>query len=219
MLRKMSLYRIDVVLSLLVLILIGSTIIPAPAHAWNTLRYLQVYIASGEDSFINYDNTDMVVSNNNVDWPVAMIFWNSATKTNVQNLYFGYAFLDGTMYNYSNDGGWGWDSTKGTKGSAPNGVITHLRMYAKNGSSNYDYSGTWGYYVIGTCHYDWTPNPWDFGFTELAESQLSQIAVNNGKTVNYNAFNCQNNEPTRVETNGIENHHWYNNGYATMVRM
>lgn len=195
-----------------------------PASAWTTYR-LRV-INFGGDYFYNYDfgSPDDPPSRLNVDWPVTMMFTGNANINKVKKIYWGLAgpLQASPMHMKLNDGaGWVWDSDRGTKSLGL--VNCHLRLYAD--SDDRLYNLTWGYFVIGTSHYDYyelNPNHYH-GLSEAAEAELSNKAEGSGYVwfVDRDCIDMNNNEPYREETdeNGVIRHLWMNDRWATQVQL
>lgn len=168
-----------------------------------------------EDSFFNYDFLNQNNTNaNNVDWPMQMLYYNNATVAKVKAIYWGSTNFGSAMNGRINDGGgWLWSSDKGTKEAICTSSVRHMRLYANGNHRSYNVS--WGYYVIGSTHYDLDEcslNP-RFGWSETAESWFAQIARDKGYTVFEDWSSWANPEPDRWEGN----HFWQNDGNATAV--
>ncbi|CAG0975149.1 MAG: hypothetical protein MPEBLZ_00899 [Candidatus Methanoperedens nitroreducens] len=158
-------------------LLITITVSPVMAASTNNLTTLYIR----EDSFRNYDFLSETDSNTNVDWPVSMLFYNNADINKVKSIFFiGFgSILKGRL----NDGaGWVWDSDGGTKGiSSRYGHWLHMRVYADSDDRMYNLA--WGYYVIGTTHYDEYPFESWSGYSEAAEEEFASIASSKGYSV------------------------------------
>jgi hypothetical protein len=90
--------------------------------------------------------------------------------------------------------------------------FNHMRLYALNGSM---YNLDWGYWVVGTTHYDrneCTPGA-TFGWSEEAEGTMVQRARDRGYFVFQDWASFFNPEPDRWE----QNHFWQNDGNASAV--
>jgi hypothetical protein len=194
-----------------------ASVAPLSANTATNLTILYIY----EDSFYNYDFLNQNNTNaDNVDWALSMLFYDNATVTKVKGIYWGSTSWGSAMHGRINDGGgWLWSSDKGTKeGPLCASSVRHMRLYA-NGN-NRSYNSNWGYYVLGSTHYDLDECiPWNsrFGWSETAEAWLAQIARDKGYTVFQNWNNWHNAEPERWEADG--KHFWQNNGMATAVRV
>jgi hypothetical protein len=180
-----------------------------------------------EDRFLNYDggcpdNFDCFKPTN-VDWPVDLIFWNGAEIDKVKTAMAqgaGYSFR-GSEENFklNNSGDWQIDGDKGVKTVlCPIDSGIHFRIYAP--PTDHLYNQSWGFYVLGTSHYDGRECPgWDswFGASEIAEEQITADAqaVFGGSAVGYDKVNMHNPEGERWEGN----HYWLNSGYATAIKV
>ena len=186
----------------------------ASAYTASNLAVLSIR----EDSFYNYDFCSDQVSSTNVDWPVTMLFDGNAEVDKVKDIYFGITIFANSMYEELNDGdGWVWDTDRGTKGIHYSTylnayVYLHMRVYAPS-STDRMYNDAWGYYVLGTTHYD--EFPWESwsGYSEYAENDFASIARSKGYFVLEDIVNFYNYESYREEGNHI----WLNDGYATSV--
>lgn len=191
------------------------TITALPGMAASTGNLTTLYIR--EDYFRNYDFLSDTASSTNVDWPVTMVFYNNADVNKVKNIFFGSTLLAELMYENLNDGaGWVWDTDRGTRGDSSwySDRWLHMRVYADSDDRMYNLD--WGYYVLGTTHYDHksVPHQWS-GYSETAEEEFASKARNKGYTVFEDWSNFYNNEPYRNENNHI----WSNNEYATAVNV
>lgn len=194
-------------------------LLPPTASAWTTSRLAVVNV--GGDYIYNYDFESPSASSSNVDWPVTMMFTGNANINKVKNIYWGTA-LGANMYGRVNDGaGWVWDNDRGTKSLGAYSTC-HMRLYAD--SDDRLYNLTWGYFVIGTSHYDIREIFPDrrFGWSEDAATELSNLAEDHWSVwfVEWNSINMYNYEPGRWEyEGGSPRHYWQNNGYATQVQL
>ena len=210
-----------ILLAIMIVALLASSAPPVLAWTTSSLAILGIR----EDYFYNYDFESKTASSTNVDWPVTMLFYNNAEVGKVKDIYWGDPLLASSAYARLNDGaGWEWDSDRGTK-SLGLTCRCHLRVYATKDWLGYErmYNIDWGYYVLGTSHYDyyeWLPT-WYSGFSEGAEEELCQVARDNGYTVFEDWSSFYNNEPYREEKDwlGIVRHVWSNNGYASAVNV
>ena len=177
-----------------------------------------------EDSFYNYDFCNENAAYNNVDWAVDMIFWDNADVDKVKNIYWGCAGAAVWKHFKLDDGGsWEWDKDRGTKHL--DGHYLHMRVYAPH-PGGYEphpeldrfYNDTWGYYVLGTCHWDEFPEipgvSWH-GYSESAEGEFCEIAEDAGYTVDEDAYDMENYEASRWEGTSF----WNNGGHASKVQV
>lgn len=189
------------------------------ACAWTTSKLRVVNV--GGDYIYNYDFESKSTSSSKVDWPVTMMFTGNANINKVKNLYSAWT-SGSSMYMRLNDGaGWVWDSDGGKKSWGAS-CSCHIRLYAD--SDDRLYNLTWGYFVIGTSHYDIREIFPDrrFGWSEDAAGELTRyIEGNSGVSfIQRNSINMYNYEAYRVEYEGsTPRHYWQNNGYATRVQL
>jgi hypothetical protein len=184
-----------------------------------------ITLTIAEDSFRNYDFVGQVDDPNGVDWPVTMVFGTNASQGKVE---FGYenqgvpCCLGSIKYARVNDGGWAWYSVRGIKDALCNGASKHLRHYGGNGAQGRFLNGSWGYYVLGTTHFDHTSgcfNEYESGDNEQAEEWFALKAKNQwgtGNVIEDWAF-FHNFEQRRTEVHPGTDHTPDNNGYATWV--
>lgn len=195
---------------------LGLALWMAPATPLNaaTASSLGIRVIA-EDSFFNYDFLNQNNTNpDNVDWTLTMLYYNNATVAKVKAIYWGSTAFGNAMNGRINDGeGWLWSTDKGTKEAICAGSVRHMRLYANgNNRSNNIH---WGYYVLGSTHYDLDEcslNP-RFGWSETAESWFAQIARDKDYAVFEDWDDWANAEPDRWEGN----HFWQNDGKATSI--
>lgn len=200
----------SVAITIIILTLVISLAMPVLAATTSNLALL----GRDEDRFYNYDfdSQDLPVSGNNVDWAVDMLFYHNAEVDKVKDIYWGAAtFAVSKHFRLDDDAGMVWDSDKGTKSIGIR--MAHMRVYAD--ADDRMHNESWGYYVLGTSHYDkWEGTLWaQHGWSEDAEAELVQIARDKGYTVFEDWSNFFNAEPDRWE----DNHFWQNDGYASAV--
>jgi len=179
-----------------------------------------------EDSFKNYDFSNMIESRSHADWGIDMIFFGNANINKVKRKLSPVLPASGSpMYaRLNNNGsGWTWDRDSGIKSNpcpTPGAYADHMRLYAPS-NTDYFWSSGWGSYVIASTHEDhhecWFTR-WS-GESERAEHQIAQDWLGMyGGNVQWSTFRMEN----RMETgNGgpiIQgNHHWRQDGKATLV--
>lgn len=211
-----DLNRYDVLkVTIIGVIIMSGTVIYADAASTSNLTTL----SSDGDSFYNYDFDSNTVSSTNVDWPITMLHYDDAEVDDVKDIYFGTATFASDKYGRINDGGWEWDTDKGTKsGSAyseelDDYVYIHQRIYAPN-PPDYMANSPWGNYVVSSTHFD--ESPWEswHGYSEYAEEFFAYIA-DDSYTVYEDWASFSNSESYREEDSG--SHIWLNDGYATAV--
>lgn len=154
---------------------------------------------SNNDGFFTWDFTDNTsISSANVSFPVDLAFTNTASVNYVKALFARYGtfctFCSGSSkYDYVIDNTpqpefGDFDSDSGRKGpnctagfGCPDYYNLHFRLYADSRDDQQGFDPGWGFYVVGTIHYDVyenTPSAW-FGANEQAEGWLADIANSN----------------------------------------
>jgi hypothetical protein len=190
------------------------------ANGASTSRLSKVTVH--EDSFWNYDFTTNRVHANRVDWPIGLVFFGNATINKVKDILGNeYDRSGSAMWGRINDGPrWRWDTDKGRKTTACPGLPTqpswarHYRVYADGDDRLYNPS--WGFYVIGSTHYDvreCAVSGKQFGWSESAEDWVVWRWSVNGYWAQNDWTGISNHEPLRVEGN----HVWSNNGRASRL--
>lgn len=202
------------------------------------------------DGFWNYDyrNRDNQADGDNVDWPVNMVWGKQGqiddVKTFLANRGWGGsgASQDARLYENGNSG-WQWDGDSGIKSpceSYENDPLRnmsgerwmHTRLYAPppgTGEPRQDqfYSTTWGYYIIGTTHYDYghgniiqgcdNGEEW-FGNSEEVEGRITSLASAAGcPTYTSTSGPYMNNQGYGVYTHLSDFHYHESDGYATRI--
>jgi hypothetical protein len=177
------------------------------------------------DWFKNYDFHDqsLPVSDQNVDWPVDILFWNNANEGIIVTDFVNYGYttaFTSTEYLRFSDGAprdAQFDSDGGVKtGCYPVGSDNHFRLYSDFDWQNYNIE--WGYYVLATSHQDHNEcgpvGRW-FGKSELAENYITSDAraIYGNGAVADDLFNVHNYQPYREEGNHI----WDNDKWMTTV--
>ena len=150
-----------------------------------------------------------------VDFTVTVFFENNASKVKIEDAFWGAAIVAKTRHNFMKDGGtWFWDHSKGTKKDLFSELSRHMRLYAGDGGRIY--SPGFGYWVVGTTHWDVMEfrNGESFGWSEQMENDVAAHAKTKPNwTVTEDAFNILNQEAPRWENNTF----WYNNGQLTRI--
>ena len=175
------------------------------------------------DQFWNYDFTTNRVRANGVDWPMGLVFYGNATIGKVKSFLDNkYDRTGSRMYARLNDGGrWRWDTDKGRKTTLCPGLPTqpswarHYRIYAD--ADDRLYNGSWGFYVIGSTHYDnrECASGSTFGWSETSEGWITHRWRLNGGWAQDDWKYFSNPEPVRVQGNHI----WQNNGWASRLHV
>lgn len=153
------------------LVISGAALSGVNAHG-ATAAQTPYYLGWSGDSFYNYDFLTRSVAQNNVDWPVTVLFTNNATvdgaKCEMDNTApcGDWAPLDASSWTdyalYMNDGvGAAWDNDGGKKTTtcpATGDYANHYRIYGI-GNLGRLYNTTLGYWVPATTHRDWSECP------------------------------------------------------------
>lgn len=203
----------------------------APPHDSN-LSYQRLSV--GGDYFLNYDGARDGRSATR-DWPVTMIFWDDASVNRVKSFYDdqrGYNRRGGYMYEGYRRRVNGvyirprFDGDKGKKTACDSAAQdNHFRVYG-------DYTDRfsdprYGDFVVATTHIDRGEGtePSDpcygmkyFGFSEDVEDDMADLAKSS-YTVREDHKKLYNKESLYLDTSGVDKHYWFNNGYATIVKM
>lgn len=187
------------------------------AHAETASQISVVFVQEDRFDTVDYKSRNNV--NGNVDWPVTLMFYNNAEVNRVKNIFFGdapgdlhSAFLSDVSHTTP-----GWDDDRGTKSSLDCFSTTeflHMRVYAD--SDDRMYNVDWGYYVIGTTHYDVRECSFtdrQFGWSEVAQQDFEQRAQSQNYTVFLEWSDFGNAEPDRWEGS----HFWQSSGRASAV--
>jgi len=195
---------------------------PGLSGAMATAGNNPAWVNCGGKLWVNYDFLSKSIAQNNVDWPIMIIFYGNATVNKVKDIYGGMTIWGASQdAAYDIGGGTQWDSDRGTKVSVyfggPDGYDTdtlHLRIYAPSSTDYFDGDGGWGHYVIASTHFDFNP-PWDTvcGYSEDCEHMALQIAASKGYTVYYDWTYIGNPESFR----NASNHWWQSDGYVSLV--
>ena len=166
--------KIVIVIALMALLSPGF-LLPSVVKAWWTdnLYVLTEYQVPDiwEDAFWNYDFESDYPYNDNVDWPVTIVFTEHADVDKVKNALWGNANTHSEMWLELNNWwawdpfAWEWHKNRGTKGQHwATGKDCHMRPYAVYDweTDRYQMCNTpWYYYCIGTTHGD------EFHFPDL----------------------------------------------------
>jgi len=182
-----------------------------------------------EDAFHNYDFLSQSVASDNVDWAVALVFWNNASISRVKTSAIGPLYdqtgsrMNGRLRDTTSSG-YVWDEDSGRKTTLCPGAplqsrdARHYRIYADGDDRLYNLD--WGYWVYGTTHWDIDEcslsNPAWFGHSENAEEWLvSDWIDRTGWSASNDWSWFSNSEPFRVEGDHI----WDSDGYASALRV
>jgi hypothetical protein len=129
-------------------------------------KNLHLVCPDGVNCFYNFDfstkaKDQNLVAWNLVDWPVTAIWTGNANIDKVKLFLLGATGWgsSGSPMAASLDtaiGGWAWDTDKGVKEDpcSFHHKTPHTRLYAPP-DTDFMYSAQYGYYIIGTSHYDW----------------------------------------------------------------
>ena len=175
------------------------------------------------DQFWNYDFTARRVRADGVDWPMSLVFYGNATINKVKRFLGNEYDKSGSpMYARLKDGRrWQWDTDRGRKTTWCPGLKTqppwarHYRIYADRDDRLYN--AAWGFYVIGTTHYDHRECAIGkrFGWSENSEAWITHRWRLNGGWAQDDWKYFSNPEPVRVQGNHI----WDNNGWASRLHV
>jgi hypothetical protein len=152
--------------------------------------------ANNNDGFYNWDFQEPTsISADNVDNPVDLVFGNSASINYVKGLYARNGEFCGlcggsAKYEYVIDNTpqpvfGDFDQDSGRKGpfcsfgfGCPNSYDIHYRLYADSRDDQQGFDPGWGFYVVGTIHYDVNEGSSNqsFGYNEQAEGWVIDIA-------------------------------------------
>lgn len=203
--------------SLVAMFIVSGSFLYVDAASTSNLTTLSI----DGDSFYNYDFDSESASSSNVDWPITMVHYDNAEVDDVKDIYFGSTIFANTKYARMNDGGWDWDSDKGTKSGQvysdelDDYVYVHQRIYAPN-PPDYMSNSPWGNYVISTTHFDEYPTESWSGYSEYAEDFFA-LSASGSYTVYEDWSDFSNDESYREEDSG--SHIWFNDGDATAVEV
>ena len=216
-------------------------LLPALGHGGLNIQVIPI---SG-DYFHNYDFRDQYCASETcADWPVTM-FWGGNTEVaDVHN------YLEDIGYP-RDSGGWmwahvyenlyddeDWDEDEGRQSqcdcvwdpfkSVWNGYMAHTRIYGYAGM--YLYNSAYGYYAIGTTHYDINhvascnrkycqgssdPGTQRFGWSETVAGRIAEAASNDGHSVTPKKYNAQN-----AGNFQIGDYDWHeSDGWVTYINM
>jgi hypothetical protein len=194
-----------------------------------------ISLDGGATSFLNYDFTSPQVGAQNQDWPVSVIFQGNASVLGLRlALGADLPWPGGAEYASVIQGDHAaWSADPGLKTSpcpGPGAFAVHLRLYAPGllgtlGSLGSFRSPVLGSYVIGTTHLDvgeCGPAP-VFGWSEVAEAAVADIARRRGWRVEEDAIDLGNAEAPRWDgapSGGYPGRHlWWSDGRATVVHV
>lgn len=175
-----------------------------------------------EDAFLNYDFSEENHSRHKVDWAIDLLFWNKSSVDNVkQILENSFPEQGNPAYSYLNNGfEWLWDEDSGAKTLFwnPLGDAYHFRIYASPYTDRF-FNIRWGFYNIASAHIDHDEGlPWGWsGENEKAENLIAAtwLQIVGARSVFHSWIPFQNYEEPHVEPE----HHWWNNGKATKLRV
>lgn len=184
----------------------------------NTLTYM----THNDSGVVNYDFETTNISNNNVDWPITLVFFNGASVNNIKDAlenYYDWESPDkkhtGVTYLGLNH----WDEDGGKKTTfcpLANQTANHFRIYG--GNSDTIYSQDIGYWVAASTHRDTAECPppavsAKFFGTETTEEHIGGLWASAQYAVYDDLVSWNNPEPKRVEGN----HTWESNGLVTYI--
>lgn len=173
--------------------------------------------------FGSYDG-NQTTSRHARDWPITLIFYRNAWVDKVKDAmgYPGTGSTEWEAYRLSYYDHRRFDHDGGRKAYCDRGRDTHFRTYAPHLSDDKSTESLWdpryGYYVVGSTHYDHGEcdgSPHWYGLSEQAEIQVVVDARARGLTVHQDYFDTNNREPERHEGN----HYWQNDGLASAIKI
>jgi hypothetical protein len=215
--------RIPVPARLVLAVLIAGVlagVVTAAAGAYTVPKSKLRVVHVGEDRWYNFDFATKHASHHKVDWAVNLLFYHDASIPKVVNS-LPYGVPGGVEHERLNGGsGWGWNDDRGRKNGATcvdaPVTTTHFRLYALNDDRMY--TPGLGFYTIGTAHLDVheCAGGGTFGHQEAAEQQIASVAhAVTDWQIYGNNWDMHNQQDGRYEGN----HHFRNNGLATMFRV
>jgi hypothetical protein len=158
------------------------------------------------------------------DWPVLLVFTGHATVGKVKRALRSVGFThlgERRWLAYRTAGGAvRFDSDRGLKtGCDANGTDVHIRLYAPPTADHFT-DPRLGSVVVATAHLDRgescaTP-PRLFGFSEVAEQRVADVAAGLHWRVSRNRLPLGNVEPYRRDRAAAD-HLWWNDGRATLI--
>jgi hypothetical protein len=223
--------------------------------AWEASSLVSLtFTGTKSEKFMNYDfgsrsaangaerplgDPERTEAQSSVDWPMTLLFYNSANINKVKNKllrYFPYSTEAGVNFATRqwarlNDGhGWRTDTDRGKKDSlcpelhGEGSSASHYRVYADADDHMKSYRINLGFYVIATTHHDvneclpFAPDSVkNSGYSDDAEEDVAKAAEKvwgRSNVQRHYAF-WQNQEESRR----IESHVWQSDGYATRIRI
>ncbi len=177
---------------------------------------------TGADRFKNYDfeHESNPVRNDEVDWPIDLVFYNDASVTKVkEHLAIPFPREGSEQSGRVDDGdGWVWNKDKGMKSvENSNDNASHSRLY---GTPNRSYDLIAGYYVVASAHIDHEVliGSW-WGYSERAEHDFAVAAREEWGPghVDEDLDNFYNANGLHADIDDGESHMWDNDKYATFV--
>lgn len=188
-------------------------------------------LSPGGGLFYNYDGSQNP-NRHERDWPVTFVFYGNAYVQKVKDKLSRAGFGD--------SGSPEWEGYARRPGAhrrfdVDHGVLTgcersrdtHIRLYAPSSdtkSQNQFYDPRWGYFVVGTTHFDFNDHGCGngskvFGYSDLAEdSVLGRAARVDGLFIYPDYFDTGNAESLHRDVLH-RNHIWQNDGRASAVHV
>lgn len=186
----------------------------------------------GPDYFWNYDFTQPSFDAS-IDWPIGLVFWNSALTPDQVKLYdFGQSIAVAAYLNIAQGHGPNfWDSDHGSKSGIPGcNTVVHYRVYKDDTASDARFTTNWGFYIVSSAHYDRfeeckVPTPFGFknvgdhwsGRSERAEGKVADAAASRwgSNAIQRDAVELYNEETAHREGD----HRYENDGKATKIKV
>ena len=229
MTRALSFLRVLVLLGMLYFVAIAP-IQSASADHNNSWGYVDM---GSSDYVYNYDFFSEDFSEDNLDWPVTIIFANNAEIDRVKNDLRPHGFNEtgsskkGRVSD-SSTSGFVWDSDRGLHQDACP-VQAHYRVYAP-ADDRLGYNTTLGYFIIATTHQDryhhnWCPPGTEaFGWSETASNTVRTAAIQayGSSNVDSNSINMRNRIPAHwsgTDDDEEDDRYWQNSGYAHRINV
>lgn len=189
------------------------------------------WITQDNNRFRNFDFTTTAGGSHHVDWPVDFIYMGTnASISTVQSdayIYFpcqtqgpppNCAHVMYMHYSTNSGSTYSWMKSATIKQSlavcAPQQL--HQRLYAPNGRF---YSTQWGYYVLGTTHFDYDEGcgDWWSGKSERAEKVLCQDWVSLSVTCYYDGGDGGGSFGNAMKDVKVGHHWWMKDGHPSMA--
>lgn len=199
------------------------------------------WIVLDDDFYLNYDHKSQSATSGNIDWPLNLVWFDSANRSQVKsiaNSIYGSEGLGQYMLMQLSE--WGgsspaWDTDWGRKrfncygpgDSTYNSWTEHARMYTW-GYTEFSWSPQYGSYVVGTSHLDYRDGPGavfgqcpntSHGWDEIGEDWFVYTYSTFGYDVWSDCCNAYNGNYPHGDVIGGVNHHRDGNGHFSIIRI